>query len=60
MKNAKWFAGGKDFSFLVSDGRNLRFISDSKVLWKGRVSDRLIDIRYVPQQKNSGFLPINP
>ena len=48
MENARWFAGGEDFSFLVSDGNNLRYISDSKVLWKGRVSDKLIDIRFVP------------
>jgi len=48
MKNARWFAGGEDFSFMVSDGNNLRYIRDSKVLWKGKVSGRLIDIRFVP------------
>ncbi len=46
MKNAKLFAGGKDFTFLVSDGKNLKLIKNSEELWKGKVSDDIIDIRY--------------
>jgi hypothetical protein len=56
MKNARWFAGGEDFSFLVSDGMDLRYIRDSKVLWKGRVSDKLIDIRFVPETEKFWIL----
>lgn len=46
MKNAKLFAGGKDFTFLVSDGKKLKCIRDSEELWKGKVSDNIIEIRY--------------
>ncbi len=46
IKNAKLFAGGKDFTFLVSDGKNLKCIHNSEQLWKGKISDNIIDIRY--------------
>ncbi len=46
MKAAKLFAGGEDFTFLVSDGNNLKCIKNSEQLWKGKISDEIIDIRY--------------
>ncbi|NQU52691.1 MAG: hypothetical protein HQ522_09145, partial [Bacteroidetes bacterium] len=49
MKNAKLFAGGEDFTFLVSDGKNLKCIHDSEQLWKGKISDNIIDIRHTEE-----------
>jgi len=47
LKNARLFAGGEDFHFLVSDGKSLHFVKDSKILWKGTLkSDDVIAIRY--------------
>jgi hypothetical protein len=46
MPDAKIFAGGFDFSFLVSDGNTLNYIRDSKQLWKEKLSDNVIDIRF--------------
>ncbi len=38
MPEAKIFAGGKDFTFLISDGKNLNLLKDSKKLWEGNLS----------------------
>lgn len=47
LKGASLFAGGKDFHFLVSDGKSLHFVNKSKVLWKGSLkADEAIEIRY--------------
>lgn len=47
LKNAKLLAGGADFQFLISDGKNLHLVDDSKILWKGSLkSDEVIAIRY--------------
>lgn len=46
MPEAKLFAGGSDFTFLVSDGQNLKCIRDSKTLWSGKSSDEILDINY--------------
>ncbi|MEO6949571.1 MAG: hypothetical protein ABI123_08085, partial [Ginsengibacter sp.] len=34
MPDAKILAGGKDFTFLISDGNNLNLLKDSKKLWE--------------------------
>lgn len=39
LPGARLFAGGEDFSFLVSDGKSLRLIRDSLNLWEGRLAD---------------------
>ncbi len=47
LKNASLFDGGKDFQFMVSDGKSLHFVKDSQILWKGNLkSDEVIGIRY--------------
>ncbi|MGN6212647.1 hypothetical protein [Parafilimonas sp.] len=44
---AKIFAGGKDFTFLISDGKNLALLKDSKNLWAGNLPGEAIkDIRF--------------
>jgi hypothetical protein len=39
LPKASLFAGGKDFTFLVSDGTSLELIKDSKSLWSGKLPD---------------------
>ncbi|MDP2337371.1 MAG: hypothetical protein Q8N05_13170 [Bacteroidota bacterium] len=46
LPDAKLFAVGPDFTFLVSDGTVLQCIKDSKSLWSGKLTDEIIDIRY--------------
>ena len=47
MPGAKIFCGGKDFAFLISDGKNLTLLQDSKSLWDGSLSgDEVKDIKY--------------
>ena len=46
LANAQLFSGGNDFDFLLSDGRSLQYIKDSKVLWEDVTDDKLIDIRF--------------
>jgi hypothetical protein len=44
---ARLFAGGKDFTFLVSDGKSLQRIKDSKNLYTGTLpDDEVLAIRY--------------
>ena len=38
MPEAKILVGGKDFTFLISDGKNLNLLKDSKMLWGGNLS----------------------
>ncbi|CAG4988871.1 hypothetical protein DYBT9275_00176 [Dyadobacter sp. CECT 9275] len=54
LPDAKIFEGGKDFAFLVSDGKALQLVKDSKILWSAAFpEDEAIGIRY--QAKNDQF-----
>ncbi len=47
MPDALIFAGGNDFSFLISNGKNLILLHDSKKLWEGSLSgDDVKDIKF--------------
>jgi len=47
MPGAKKFAGGKDFNFLISDGKSLIFLKDSEKLWEGSLSgEEVRDIKF--------------
>jgi hypothetical protein len=49
LSGASLFAGGKDFTFLISDGKTLQLIKDSKNLWEGSLpDDKVIGIRFQP------------
>jgi hypothetical protein len=49
LPNAKFFQGGPDFTFLVSDGQSLNLVKDSKSIWKGSLpGDEVVGIRYQP------------
>lgn len=39
LPDAKLIAGGKDFSFLLSDGSSLQLIKNSQSLWSGKLPD---------------------
>ncbi len=58
LPNARIFAGGKDFHFLVSDGDNLVYLDQAgNKLWSGSFKG-VIQIRY--QEANKSFLLISP
>lgn len=46
MPSVKYFAVGKNFAALLSDGNALQFLQDSKILWNGTQNDPVIDIQY--------------
>lgn len=47
LPEARIFAGGKDFSFLISDGKALHLLKDSKNLWEGSLSgEEVRDIKF--------------
>ena len=47
LADAKFFEAGKDFSFLVSDGTQLVYLSDSSVVWKGNIpGGNVLDLTY--------------
>ena len=46
LTNAQLFSGGEDFDFLLSDGRSLQYVKDSKLLWEDKTDDKLLDIRF--------------
>jgi len=47
LPNSRIFAGGKAFTFLVSDGKSLQLLKDSTSLWKGDLGgDEVVSIRY--------------
>ena len=52
MPGANIFCGGDDFAFLISDGKNLTLLKDSKSLWDGSLSgDEVREIKYDATQK---------
>ena len=44
LANANVFAGGNDFTFLVSDGNTLQYLKDAQMLWEGKSTERVLDI----------------
>lgn len=47
MPEAKIFAGGRDFAFLISDGKTLNLLKDSRKLWEGSLSgEEVKDIQF--------------
>ena len=54
MPGARIFAGGNDFTFLISDGKNLALLKDSQKLWEGSLAGKVItDIKF--DTKNNLF-----
>jgi hypothetical protein len=59
MPEARILAGGNDFAFLISDGKNLVLLKDSQKLWEGSLSGKNItDIKFDAQ--NNLFWILTP
>ncbi len=46
MPEAKLFAVDNNFTFLISDGQNLKLLKDSIALWEGKNADSVVDLKY--------------
>ncbi len=46
MPEAKLFAGDNNFTFLISDGQNLKLLKDSIASWEGKSADSVVDLKY--------------
>ena len=47
MSDARIFCGGRNFVFLISDGKKISLLHDSKNLWEGSLqNDEVRDIKY--------------
>ena len=49
FKKAALFTAGKDFEFLVSDGKKMKLIQDGKVLWEGQSNSPILDLKYTSE-----------
>ncbi len=59
MPAAKILAGGNDFTFMISDGKNLTLLKDSQKLWESSLSGKnIIDIKFDAQ--NNLFWILTP
>ncbi len=47
LPEASMFVGGKDFAFLISDGKGIQLVKDSQTLWTGSLpNDEVIGLRF--------------
>ena len=46
MPEAKLFAADNNFTFLVSDGKNLKLLKDSVASWEGKSDDAVVDLKF--------------
>lgn len=47
LPDANIFVGGKNFSFLISNGKSLNYVNNSKTTWKGNLdNDMVLDVKY--------------
>ena len=44
LPRASLLAGGRDFDFLISDGKALQYLKDSAIVWKGTHPGKVLDI----------------
>ena len=54
LPRASLVAGGKDFDFLISDGKALQYLKDSTIAWEGQHPQNVLDILF--DNKNNRFL----
>ena len=54
LPRASLVAGGKDFDFLISDGKALQYLKDSTISWEGQHPQNVLDILF--DNKNNRFL----
>jgi hypothetical protein len=46
MSDARFFCGGNDFRFLVSDGHALRYLHGDSVVWEGKTEEGIRDLYF--------------
>ncbi|MBS1949238.1 MAG: hypothetical protein JST47_15870 [Bacteroidetes bacterium] len=46
MPDVTVFCGGKDFSFLLSNGLSLQYLKGPNILWEGNSNDKVVDILF--------------
>ncbi|SHF22893.1 hypothetical protein SAMN05444274_104109 [Mariniphaga anaerophila] len=46
LSNAKLFAGGEDFTFLVAAGRDLKLLKGDEQIWKGKAAGPVLELKY--------------
>ena len=46
MPDARIVSGGKDFAFLISNGREMAYLKNSETLWDGNAKDEVLDIKF--------------
>lgn len=51
LPDARIFAGGGDFDFLISDGKGLQYLRDSTVAWTGDAGGEVKDILFDQQRE---------
>lgn len=54
LPTAWLLAGGKDFDFLISDGKALQYLKDSTIAWQGQHQEGVLDILF--DEGNNRFL----
>ncbi len=59
VPEAKLFAGGKDFMFMISDGNILECVQRSKVVWKGKAPEDVIAVQYAASDNSYWILGKN-
>jgi hypothetical protein len=56
LTSSKTFCGGDDFAFLVTDGKKLILLKNSKVLWESDFPGEVCDIKYDESNKQYWIL----
>lgn len=46
LPTASRLEGGKDFDFLITDGKKIQYLSDSVVAWQGESGEAVLDIAF--------------
>ncbi|HEX5025136.1 MAG TPA: hypothetical protein VFV68_07675, partial [Agriterribacter sp.] len=58
LPDATVFAGGDDFTFLISNGTALQYIKGDQLLWETKTGEKVLDITY--DSAKSAFFILSP
>ncbi|HEX5026581.1 MAG TPA: hypothetical protein VFV68_14980 [Agriterribacter sp.] len=58
LPDATVFAGGDDFTFLISNGTALQYIKGDQLLWESKTGEKVLDITY--DSAKSAFFILSP
>ena len=57
LSNANKGVGGKNFDFLITNGHDIHYVSESKTIFKVKLDEKILDIRY--QESSDLFWMLN-